>query len=490
MPRKKTVPAPRVDGWSNTLTGIGEALRDKRRAHKFEVDTCADRQTLENLWQGDDMAARIVEIPPGEMMRNGFDIKITEAQSDAYSTEVGDAVDTRVPGVIKPRGMDTREISDALMARFAELGGSEKFKRALQYRRAYGGGAILLGVDDGQSPEQPLELDRIKSFRWMNVLTPRELVAIRYYSDPYSEKYGEPEIYQISAAVDASIDIGGTPAVTTKTGPAIAYVHESRIIAFPGIIVSDQHRSRRSGWGDSVFVRLMPILSDFQMVYASTAHLTTDMAQAVFKIKGLAEMMSMEEDAKIIARAQLLDMSRSVARAIVIDSQEEFERKQTPVAGLPELLERFEHRLAAAADMPVALLMGTSPSGLNANGDADIRFWYDHIKTAQHEDLCPRLERFFKVLMHSVDGPTKGVEPDDWCIEFHPLWQLTEKEKADLRKTQSDTDVAYINSGVLTPEEVAASRFGGAVYSTETNIDVEGRAQLASATPEAAPVEE
>jgi hypothetical protein len=30
----------------------------------------------------------------------------------------------------------------------------------------------------------------------------------------------------------------------------------------------------------------------------------------------------------------------------------------------------------------------------------------------------------------------------------------------------------YVNAGVLTPEEVAISRFGGDRYSTETEIDV------------------
>lgn len=498
----KTEPVRRHDGWQNALTGVGTALRDKRRGNTFAVDDCGlDRQSLENLWEGDDMAARIIEIPPGEMMRNGFDLKITDGDPDGKEPGEGDdteslpmmdafgasagalipAPPTKPPGVIEPKDEDTKETADALMARYKELGGPEKFKRGLQYRRAYGGGALLLGVDDGQSPDKPLNFDNIKSFKWMNVLTERELQAVQYYGDPYAEKYGEPEIFQITATVDQSVDMASVIGKTKakKNRPAIAYVHESRLIIFPGIFVSDQHRQRRRGWGNSIMVRVLSVLADFQMTYGGAAHLTTDMAQAVFKIKGLAEMMAMGADDKMVARAQLIDISRSLARCVVIDQDEEFERKQTPINGLPELLERFEHRLAAAADMPVSLLMGSSPAGLNATGDADIRFWYDHMKTAQIEDLQPRLEYFFRVLMHTKDGPTKGVEPDDWTIKFRPLWQNTDTEIATIRKTQSETDVNYINAGVLTPEEVAASRFAGAEYSMETTIDMEGRAKMA-----------
>jgi hypothetical protein len=45
-------------------------------------------------------------------------------------------------------------------------------------------------------------------------------------------------------------------------------------------------------------------------------------------------------------------------------------------------------------------------------------------------------------------------------------------------------DVAYVNSGVLTPEEVTASRFGGSTYSTDTTIDLDGRETNATAFKE------
>ena len=68
----------------------------------------------------------------------------------------------------------------------------------------------------------------------------------------------------------------------------------------------------------------------------------------------------------------------------------------------------------------------------------------------------------------SSNGSTNGKLDEDWKIEFNPLWQPTEAEVVETRNKQADTDMKYIQAGVLTPEEVAISRFGGDEYSSET----------------------
>lgn len=513
-------PAPipaRADGWNNILTGLGTFMRDKRRAERFGVDERGnDRPTQEALWEGDDLCARAVELPVKTMLRNGFDLKIGDAEPEAADGDetpdeynasapiVGgggkeDAfpphppTDPRMAAVPPPPtdapkplpDQDTApmDMADDVMARFSELRCEEHLDRAGCFERGYGGSAILLGINDGQAMNLPLDLDNIQSFKWMNVLSPRELVATRYYADPRAPKYGEPELYRVQANVDVNIDQSSapkTPGQVEAGSLQLVEVHESRLIVFPGIFVSNQQRIRRHGWGNSIFVRLMQPVADFQMAYGGAAHLMTDMSQAVYKVVGLAGLIASHNDAAITKRAQVIDMTRSVCRAILIDSQEDFERQATPLTGIPEMLDRFAHRLAAAAEMPVTLLMGMSPSGLNATGDADIRNWYDHIQGLQKKHLTPRIERLLRLIMLAKDGPTKGVEPSNWTVKHRPLWQLTDLEQATLRMNQSTTDVAYVTAGVLTPEEVAASRFGGTEYSTDTTIDVEGRKQVAA----------
>jgi phage-related protein (TIGR01555 family) len=123
-------------------------------------------------------------------------------------------------------------------------------------------------------------------------------------------------------------------------------------------------------------------------------------------------------------------------------------------------------RLAAAARLPVSLLMGQAPAGMNATGESDIRFFYDQVR-AEQEALKPKLERLIKIISANDNAKVS--------IEFPALWQMTDREKAELRRMEAETDRIYLQEGVLLPEEVAIKRFSGGEYA----IDLTSRAELA-----------
>jgi phage gp29-like protein len=56
--------------------------------------------------------------------------------------------------------------------------------------------------------------------------------------------------------------------------------------------------------------------------------------------------------------------------------------------------------------------------------------------------------------------------------------------QAKIHLDQSNADHNYIQDGVLTPEEVAISRFGNGEYSLDTEIDVEGRKRIVEVSAE------
>ena len=483
--------AARMDGWRSALGGMGYAATDKAVNVSFIADII-DAETAATLWRGDDLAARIVETVPSEMLRRAFSLRVQterpelQGKPGSYSEGKpgGDAEDPAQKigkGAAKPprarrdladaetdEGAD-KDIQESISARWDELGLIPALWDALCYERAYGGGAILLGAQDGSTDlAKPLNEERVRSLDWITALEPRELQPLYYYSDPRAPKFGQVAVYQLNPLMP------GTPAPGEKIGQPNVAVHESRLIIFPGTRVS-RLQLGPDGWGDSIFSRVYRVLRDFGTGWGSAAILLNDFSQAVFKMAGLAEMIALDKDADVMARMRAVELSRSTARAVLIDKDgEEFERKQTPVSGLPELLDRFAQRLAAAADMPLTLLMGISPGGLNATGESDIRFFYDRVAAMQQRKLVPAIEKITRLLMR-VEG---ADEPDDWCIEFPPLWQPTDLERATARKAQADTDAVYITAGVLSPEEVAVSRFGGDEYSYETNVDFAARSVL------------
>lgn len=498
----------RLDGWMNILTGLGVKERDARKSNSYGFEKL-DPETLRVLWRGDDLCGKIVEKPAFEMVRKGFEVKVQpdqegegygeetpeEAPRELERAQVGQRRDAFPPGMppglapppkappkpIKKRGEDTKKIAEAAQAKHETLKTSKAFLQGLQYARAYGGAGILIGAEDGAKDlKEPLKLDRIKSVKFLTVLSARELYATAYYNDPRAEKFGLPELYRIQPIAVGHSAKGTYPATLTGS----VEVHETRLLIFQGVEVGRDQLIENQGWGDSVLQRCHEIVSDYQMSWHSAALLVKDFAQAVLQIKGLAALIAQDKDGVVIKRAQLLDLMRSVARMIMIDEGESYERKATPITGLRELLQEMGTRLAAAADMPVTFLFGVSPAGLNATGESDRISWYDRIASMQESELREPLEYLTRLIFLAKDGPTKGVEPQNWSVCFKPLLQLTELEQATLRKTQADVDNIYIQASVVTPEEIAASRFGGDAYSTDTVIDFEGREEMTKAFEE------
>lgn len=546
---------------------------------------CRDR------WRGTDLGARIVEQIPSEMTREGFELNVQPTDEDGFELradvrhraddirrergEVGvsgrawselqravrrthtqqersDAIrdwltvygDDVAPPVPAGRQMarsstgpvteeddedEGQAIVEALEARLRDLGAIDKVREAICYERAFGGGAILLGANDGaqgayedqhglrldakdkRNITSPLDEKSIKSINHLTALRggwDGEVIAWSYYDDIMSPRYGEPKIYMLR---NIGVPIGSAPApgqsseevranyrvpnLTAVGGPTTYWVHESRLLVFPGIAPDHWARVQMRGWGDSVFMRIDEVLSQFGQTWNSIAILMQEFALGVLKIDGLAGMLAKKDPnsptgatgaagmAAIRGRALALQLAQSMARVRMLDKNEDFSRVTVPLTGLADVLEQFGLRMAAAADMPVSLLFGQSPGGLRA-GDDDRMFFYDRVKSKQLTHLVPQWRRLLRLLLLAKDSPTGGVEPKRWSVVPKALWQPTAKEDAELRKTQADADAIYMQWGVVTPAEIAASRFGGAKYSTDTVIDLKARQQMADLEPE------
>lgn len=434
-----------LDDWQNLMTGLGVLGRDKRLGAVFQAPLIT-QASAEEIWKGDDIAARIVETIPNEMLREGYEIQVPDD---------------------KKRGEAIEDLAE-------EMEVNDHFRTAMQYERAYGGGAILMGIDDGQDWSKPLNEDRIRAFDWMSTLTPRELMPLRYYSDPLKKNYGEIAVYRL-------VPIDSPPGADIR---ALQEIHESRLIRFGGIRTSRGMilRSIMPGWGLSIFTRIIQVVNDFQASWQGAAILMQDFAPGVLKMKGLAKLLASQKPGEndLAMRARAISRGRSIANTTIIDSEEEYERKTVSVSGLAEILAQQSLRLAATAEMPVSLLMGQAPAGLNATGDSDIRWFYDQIATRQENKGRRPLRRLLNLLARA-----NGGAPKKWALKFHAPWQLTELESADLRLKQAQTDQIYIQEGVVTPQEIARSRFTDE-YSTDTHIDLELRDEMQNAEDEKA----
>ncbi len=406
------------DGWENPLMGYG-TWRDKLTAGHYAGSIRLDDQQLSDLFYTNDLAAKVVEKRASEAFRRG------------YKIENYDATD--------------------LIKKAKALGANEKLQEAMTWGRLFGGCLAILGIEGG-APWTPLQLEKVRDVKYINVVDRRDIRVEKRYSDPLAPNYGDPEVYGIL----------GLSGMTS-------FVHESRCIRFDGVMADKRKRYELDGWSYSVLQRPYDVMRMFETAFQSAGVLTADASQAVFKIKGLFEMITSGEKKNLQTRMQLVDMSRSALRAILLDADgENFERIATQFNGLPEMLDRFAMRFAASIDMPVTLLMGRSPAGENATGDSDFVHWYDSVASEQKKYLSPKVDYLYKVL-------SAGAFDGEIC--WLPLKELTEADRANIDKTVAETGKTLTDAGILYPQEYAIAHYSkdptGVVVVDETKRKAE-----------------
>jgi phage-related protein (TIGR01555 family) len=429
------------DSYASSTTGIGQPGMDKRLSHHMQVPTITYQGAIA-IYRGDKMAERAIEAPIRECFRQGYEINIAdEGRFD--------------------------DLKEAIEDKISELELNDVIQRAMFYERAYGGSAILLGVDDGKSLDEPLDLSKVTKLEWLNVLESIELFPATYY-DQIGPNYGEVELYELHAFV--TFGAASAAPINPLPSPNINRIHSSRLIVFPGKKVSRyQVQTGLAGvsWGDSILIALVDALRDFNVSWSAAGLLAVDFGQPVISVQNLM-MLVAKNPGDFMARMRALEEGRSTARAILIDKdKEKFERQNTNVTGFPDLLNALSMRLAATVDMPLTLLMGQSPKGLGNEGESDVRFYYDRIKGRQTTEVGPLLLWFVKLIMRTL---RQRKLPKKVTIKFAELWQMTAAETAQAHLTQARTDSMYIKSGVVFPDEIRKSRFRGG-YSFDTTID-------------------
>lgn len=420
----------RSDGWSNILTGLGVAGRDKTASTVFKACPTFCWADLDQLYRADGLTKRIIDIVAAEMIRQGW-----EVDGDPDGKVIGKMEDLHV---------------------------ATKFTQLIQWARLYGGSLIVMGIQDGRSLDEPVNENAIDNVSWLHIFDRWQTNVMYDYitTDMNSPNYGYPEFYQIN---------------DYRTGN-VFLVHHSRVLRMDWGLVPPRDRMYNQGWGDSAILSIYDDLKNYGAAFANTSAIMQDFVNGVLKIPGLSQALGSScNDSAIMKRLDYANLTKSVVSMMVLDGEEVYEKLSTNVSGISEIIDRFMLSVSSVTGIPVTLLFGRSPAGLNATGDTDVRNFYDMIKQYQEVKLKPILEKLTKYIFLSRFGPTKGVIPKNWSLQFTPLWQNTEEQEANLRRTVAETDAIYIDRGVLDANEVAISRFGGDRWSMNTNIDIFAR---------------
>ena len=396
-----------ADGWSNVLTGLGNARLDPTERSKPIYEARLPERELEAIYRSDGIGRRIVDVAAEDMTRQWISVE--------------------------------HDDGEAIIAKLEDINAQDKINQAIRWARLYGGSGVVIGANDGGRLDEPLNTSRLIDIEFLRVYDRWRIwfSTADYYTDPSQANYGRPQRYYVQP-------IQGVP----------YHVHESRMLIFDGEDVPERIRVENNGWGDSSLQPAYRRLSRMGQAESAVANIMRDFITSVMGMKGLTDLIGSGQDELVKSRINILDLTRSVLNSLVIDADgETYTKNSSSVAGLPDLMDRLMMMICAATGYPMTKLFGRSPAGLSATGDADIRQYYDWIAGEQRSRLRPPIERLIGLIYQSREGPTRGREPDDWKFEFKPLWQPTEAERATAINTAAQGIGRLAFDGLISHED-------------------------------------
>jgi phage-related protein (TIGR01555 family) len=394
-----------MDGLRNVVSGIGTA-KDKTTANQFWIRPLS-QYDVESAYIEDGFSRKIVDRIPADMTREW---RIWEAKD-----------------------------AEALYEAERILQVRQHFELAETWARLYGGSAILIG-DGSPDPRLPFDPATIQKggLKYLQVFSRWELNAVSFEQNIMSPDFGKPSTYMVSAP-------GSIREIE---------VHRSRFAIFDGMAAPRIFRQANSGWGLSVLQAIRTAIFNVAASTANAAALTEEAKTDIITFPNLDDMLSTPDgEARLTSRFALAMQLKSTLNTLVLGNGEVFDRKQISFAGLPELIRAHIEIAAGVADMPVTLLLGTSPGGLNATGDSDTRNYYDNIRAKQHSRQSSSMWALDEALIRHVIGD----RPKDVTYSWVSLWQPSPKESADVALVKAQTTAIYIASNLFTQDELRNS---------------------------------
>lgn len=422
--------AERMDGFVSQVTGAGITGVDKFKSYTFEAREDLSDETLECLYLDNDIAATVVERVVKDALRGGYGLT-WGGSTDEQAADVVEFVE-------------------------AKLNVTEVLQRTRIYSRLFGGGGTFIGATGNLKKPRQDE----KEVEFLRAIADKDLRAAAWYANPAKANFSRVAIYDYQmptfavAAPGASVT---SPSASTAERPV--ELHESYIVPFYGILTTDD-RFRESGWGDSVLRRVYDALMQFEAAYQSVLHTLAENSIPVYKVEGLLTMLAAENADLLQARFSLLNAGKSNYRAIVLGENEEFLRVNAPLAEAANVVLSAMQRVSGAAGMPMTILWGMSPAGMNATGQSDLEIWNQQVAKEQSLILGPALLELYRIILSDPASPLNGAVPEDLEIKWPSLWTPSLQDEINNYAQVAGADAANIQSGVLMPEEVRLTRSG------------------------------
>lgn len=395
-----------LDSLSQVDMGMG-GIKDKLQRVKPQAEVLSVIDS-ENWYEANGFIQRIVDIPAEDATREWITIKTNR---------------------------EDLNISRLIQNRLVELDFPKKLKELIRYSRMYNmGGFLYFGIDHA-IPQTDVMLNTpipqdLNKIEFVNVFTPLHANILTQNENPLSKEYQKPKIR-----------ISGIE------------IHESRFYWLVNSYIPNKNR------GISIIQTLLDGAKAHGIALWSVTTLLSELSVKVFKSP---QIDNLNPD-KTLELLNLIRTSISTQGVFAANNEESFERLNVNLPHLKDIFDFLIETISGLSQIPKSRLLGQA-QGTITGGQYDLVSYYDSIAKFQEIELRPILERVIGLVIRERSGQIyrtlgESVGSLDWEFKFNPLWKLSDSEQSDIYLKQAQADKIYIESAVLSPNEVRKQRF-------------------------------
>ena len=405
-------------GINNPSTGLGGA-GDKSQTSFFTPTRIHWRGELEVIYNESWACSKFIDIPVDDMLARW---RVWDSAENEQAADLMLEADQRH----KVR----QRIGDAMKA-----------------GRLFGTGLLVM-VSREAPLHAPLMPEQLRPGDLLNLLVFDRYDASVFSRDDdfYSDTYGEALSYWISPT----------------RGPGFQ-VHHTRCLRFDGRkpLSSDGYTIYDRDWGVSEVIPVITSILQDASAASGAAHMTQEASLPVLRVDGLRDALVGQRDPSEPSPEDIggaINSMKSIFRLMMLDKTEEFDRIAVNFGGMDGLLDRFNRRLAAAADIPATRFWGSSPVGMNATGESDMANYSQSVASRRTRMLPTQLHRLDQVL--AMDAGV--MEPP--VYEWPPLMEEPESEQANAAHVRVQALALAVQSGAIDEDEMRASLDGTPIF--------------------------
>lgn len=228
-------------------------------------------------------------------------------------------------------------------------------------------------------------------------------------------------------------------------------VHATRLPTVVTRPVSDMLKPAYNFGGMSLSQLAEPYVDNWLRTRQSVSDLINNFSIVALSTSMEEILQGSDDGSGLMDRAELFTLLRSNRGLFLMDKErEELEILNVPLSGLSELQAQSQEQMCSVSHTPAVVLLGIAPSGFGNVAEGEVRTYYDWIAAEQESNWRKVIERVVNVLQLI----RYGVIDPDIVIAFEPLYQMTPKELAEIRKADSDRDVNLVAGSIVDATEV------------------------------------